>query len=358
VVLECLEPTPEGETAVVFGKGLNPAQARASACLEFIERLNAHRSSFDEVIQSTWLNLDGSVINPEEFCLAPDSQYAPGRSIDWVWGFSLTRGALVQVPANLVYCPYSASGPAVNIAWPDSNGLAAGNCIEEAILHGVLEVIERDAVVINESNRVDPEALGIDGASDALLAAQVDLRRLGFDVSYGLLETDLPVEVFSAFVQSSRHADDCAVAFGCHLDPNIGLARALTESVQLLPPSANHETWLRSESKGRHSRNATRNPSVRLGDFPNLASGDLKQDIEWCVDALSKIGSEVVVVDLSDPSCPFPVVRVLATQLQPVVHDDDLRISPRLFRSHRVDGETCSQSKSPKPDGWPLIGYR
>ena len=62
-----------------------------------------------------------------------------------IWGFSLVRNELVLVPSSLVYYPYM-SRNGVSFMFNDTGGLASGNTLEEAILSGLAEVIERDAL--------------------------------------------------------------------------------------------------------------------------------------------------------------------------------------------------------------------
>ena len=71
------------------------------------------------------------------------------------------------MPANLVFCPYEPPGSGKGIAWMDSNGLAAGNDLEEAVLHGLLEVVERDAIMISEHNRLPPIGMSPPGWGSA-----------------------------------------------------------------------------------------------------------------------------------------------------------------------------------------------
>ena len=58
----------------------------------------------------------------------------------------------VFVPANAVYHPYIPERIA-RLFQSNTNGLASGNILEEAIFHGIMEVVERDAWSIFESKR-------------------------------------------------------------------------------------------------------------------------------------------------------------------------------------------------------------
>ena len=80
--------------------------------------------------------------------------------------------------------------------------------------------------------------------------------------------------------------------------------------------------------------------------------------IETCVEALSRVGSEVIVVDLSLPDIPFPTVRVLATGLQPLLHEGDMRFSRRFFEVPVILGHHCRSADPGRVRIWPIVGYR
>lgn len=355
-VLEYLSPAGSAKDERYFGKGASGGQALASASLEFIERLAAKMHPEDDLIEASHAEVEAEVRDPHLFCLSSEGPFDPGRMIDWVWGYSLTRSRPVLVPANLVFFPYKTGRDEKSIAWTDSNGLASGNNIEEAILHAVLEVVERDAVVIAEYNRLPPAEIRLDARPAGFSPLLEDLEATGFSCSFAAVPTDIPIPVVSAFLRKMNDPENCAVAFGCHLDPSLAVSRALTEAVQLLPPSANHEGWLRSGSPERYA--ARFSPAIPFDDLKSLASSDLKDNIERCVAILNGIGSEVIVVDLSLPDIPFPVVRVLATGLQPLFHQGDMRLSRRFFE---VPVKLGLRAEPRAPDDikiWPLCGYR
>jgi ribosomal protein S12 methylthiotransferase accessory factor len=56
--------------------------------------------------------------------------------------------------------------------------------------------------------------------------------------------------------------------------------------------------------------------SRRLGDFADLASDDLRQDINICKKLAAKRGIEILVLDQTRPDVAFPVVRVVAPGLR------------------------------------------
>lgn len=355
-VLEYLPPPGEPENQRYFGKGATAGQSLASACMEFIERLSAKMKPGDVLLEASYPEVASDARDPVLFSISAEADFEPAKSIDWVWGYSLTRSEPVLVPANLVFFPYEAARGDKYITWTDSNGLASGNNLEEAVLHGILEVVERDAVVIAEYNRLPFAGIKADGLPSEALPILERLEAMGYSCAFRTVPTDIPVHSMAAFLRHNSHPANCSVAFGCHLNPGIAMARALTEAIQLLPPSANHGGWLRSGSPERYAARPSR--EVPFGDLESLASCDLKENIEKCVAILKGIGSEVIVVDLSLPDVPFPVVRVLATGLQPLFHEGDMRLSRRFFEVPIKLGLSVEPRAPADIKIWPFCGYR
>ena len=134
-------------------------------------------------------------VDPGTFALFHESQLVPGfpfRRFDertvlrWVEGVDLIRGKPAWLPAQLVYLPPFPDEPA--IAYSTSSGLAAARSFDEAVLGGLLELVERDAFMLAWSNRLslpllgwgdDPELAAIDGR----LFARTRLRYSAVDAS-------------------------------------------------------------------------------------------------------------------------------------------------------------------------------
>ena len=355
-VLEYLSPAGPAKDERYFGKGASGGQALASACMEFIERLAAKMRPEDALVEASYAEVKAEARDPRLFCLSSEGPFDPGRRIDWIWGYSLTRSQPVLVPANLVFFPYKTGRDEKSIAWTDSNGLASGNNIEEAILHAVLEVVERDAVVIAEYNRLPAAEIRRDARPAGFSPLLEDLEAKGFSCSFAAVPTDIPILVVSAFLRKMNDPENCAVAFGCHLDPSLAISRALTEAVQLLPPSANHEGWLRSGAPERYAARPSR--AIPFNDLISSASTDIRENIDRCVAILKELGSEVIVADLSLPDVPFPAVRVLATGLQPLFHKGDMRLSRRFYEVPVKLGLRAEPRAPADIKIWPLCGYR
>jgi thiazole/oxazole-forming peptide maturase SagD family component len=355
-VLQYLPPQGEPENQRYFGKGATAGQTLASACMEFIERQSAKMKPGDRLLEASFPEVASAARDPILFSISAEADYKPAKRIDWIWGYSLTRSEPVLVPANLVFFPYEADRGEKYITWTDTNGLASGNNLEEAVLHGILEVIERDAVVIAEYNRLPFGGIKADGLSSEALPILEHLEAVGYSCAFRAVPTDISVRAAAAFLRHEGDSANCCVAFGCHLNPGLAMARALTEAIQLLPPSVNHAGWLNSGSPEYYA--APPSQEIPFDDLRNLAVSDLKDNIEKCVAILKDIGSEAIVVDLSLPDIPFPAVRVLATALQPLLHEGDMRLSRRFFEVPIKLGLRSRPLDRSEVRIWPLCGYR
>jgi len=313
------------------GKGLTGRQAFVSAFLELVERFSARRRPDDPVHEAPYEAVRGTAADPHRFLLPSTSQYSPQRPLDWVWGWSLTRPSAVLVPANLVFLPYDPPDKGKRIAGVDSSGLASGNCLEEAILHALFEVIERDTAFIVEYNRLALPDVVLDGVHDQALAAHLETIREA-DIACHIKDArlDLGFPAFGVFIEAAG-ADPpaCAQAYGLHLDTQIALSRAVTEAVQLYPESKNQADWLASGPLDYYRAGSGR--VTRFGEVPDLATDNLRSCVDRCVDLLRQREIEVIVVDLTLPGLSFPTVRVLAPGLQPYTMRRAPRLSERLL---------------------------
>ena len=339
-----------------FGKGISTAQNFASACFEFFERYDAQMRPDDRIQEASFNEVAHAAVHPREFVLAPDSSFRNPAKIDWIWGFSLTRKRCVLVPANLVFLNYAPSSKNKIIAPPDSNGIAAGNNREEAVLHALLEVIERDLVIISEYNRFPVTRIAPGSLPDVCrpILERLQSEDIRAHVFSGL--SDLPFPFIVAMLQYGKDASACTIASGSCLNPTIALERALTEAVQMLPPGFNLEKWQKSGMPQFYMSH--RSNEMSFNELKNLATSDIKKNIEKCVSILSEFGSEVLVVDLSHPDIPFPTVRVLATRLQPVMRRDSMRLSRRFFDVPVKLGLRNKPRRAADVKFWPLCGYK
>ena len=335
------------------GKGKSAEQARVSALAESLERYCGVFDGTESRIRTSFADLGRAAIHPNACMGYSERQYAQRQShnsrghkaywvpepfredveIEWTPLWSLSAKEIRYLPTSFCYYGYRSPDPL--FARADSNGCAAGSVIEEAVLQGLLELIERDAVALWWYNRLRRRAVALETVDDAYVSGLIrhyrDLRRdlWALDVT-----SDFGIPTFAALSKRvDKVEEDIIYGFGAHLDPNVALTRALAElsqSLEAVPSTTGPEStrtyrggadavrwWRTVRASDVSYLMPDREAGVRrLSDFKNLASDDLRQDIVTCRKLAAKQGIEILILDQTRPDVGFPVVRVVAPGLR------------------------------------------
>jgi len=139
-------------TCTHAGKGLTPEQSRLSCIMEAIERYSASYHDIEgRTTVGAYHDIEASAIDPRDFCLPPGVDFSPNRELVWYRGDNLFTRQTVCLPIDFVLMDipdsaYPFAGfESKRLGFFFSNGLAAGTRIEEALVSGICEVVERDA---------------------------------------------------------------------------------------------------------------------------------------------------------------------------------------------------------------------
>jgi YcaO-like protein with predicted kinase domain len=250
----------------------------------------------------------------------------------WIEGFELRSARPMWVPQEAVTldCVLGKRTPVFDIS---SNGLASGNCETEAILHGLCEVIERDAEARWRQSG-GQRRLMLDSVVDPGCVELIErFTAAGVRVVVWDLTSDVGVPVIGCAIledpdQPAWRALGMYQGFGCHPAPEIALARALTEAAQtrLTYIAGARDDFFPFDYERTTDRELlaqiwdelahTPYEPVLFDELPALASaargGDLGDDLVAVMDLLAAAGSEqVIAVDLSHPDLGVPVVKVI-----------------------------------------------
>ena len=146
--------TMPGTSDVIWiysGKGTSVREAKLSAVMECLER-TAALWDVSRVTVSSIETLKNSCRFVDPNCFTEKlTGYSLSRPVAWVWGISILDGQQRLVPAELAFNGYRpAEIPQGFFSISSSNGLAAAFSLEHALLHGIEECIERDAVSVAE----------------------------------------------------------------------------------------------------------------------------------------------------------------------------------------------------------------
>ncbi|MFG1971167.1 TOMM precursor leader peptide-binding protein [Nonomuraea fuscirosea] len=334
------------------GKGRTEVQARVSALCEAIERYSGVWRGEEPVTEAAYADLDPAVaVHPESLLHFSEGQYA-GREewnkdpahrlhlvperfrtdlpVDWSPAWSLTEGRERLVPSGYAWYGH----PDLERHFycvGDSNGNASGNSVEEAVLQGFCELVERDAVALWWYNRARRPAFDLDSLRDPYVDTVREFYQ-GMDRDIWLLDitTDLGIPAFVGVSHRKGHpVEDVIVGFGAHLDPRIAAIRTLTEVNQFLPSVERRDeqgntlyldddvatlAWWKETRLAEQPwlvPDPAQSPRT-LGDYALSGGEDLAADVETCVNRAAAAGVEVVVLDQSRPDLELSVVRVIA----------------------------------------------
>jgi len=325
-VIQAVRPNSRN-LAVSQGKGITKALATVSALMEAIELWHAEepilptrREKIDALEPSLPYALSDLNLSPQQLLHA-------GLCLEWFPARILGSSAITYVPAEYVRLNFT-----VRPTWllpgflASSNGLASGNILEEAIVHGLYEVIERDTLARARSGalqalRIDPRT--IDGSVSRPILEQfwragatVDVDGMVSSTGVACFEVQLSSPSYSTVIKGS----------GCHLDRDVALSRALTEAAQVrlsVIAGARDDIQHRAYTEVRQMRPPARRPgkqgAVSFHTLPTSENDDLGADLAVLVGRVREVAPcPPLVVDLTRPEFALPVVFVVVPQFRMV----------------------------------------
>ncbi|MGH1539463.1 MAG: TOMM precursor leader peptide-binding protein [Arenicella sp.] len=313
-----------------LGKGVSDNQAKSSALGETLERQAAQYTGEEETLFGFATTLPYRAYLPHQLNPFSESQYQEFEQhsgvslkqpqwvkkyyettpLHWVAGWSFSRQETVYFPAAHCFANTPFEDHVYSLY--THNGNAAGNTMEEAILQGAFELIERDAVAIWWYNQIPrPE---IDLAVIPVSLRKVIDATLGPDWHYWVLDISNDIDVLSCVaVGQHKTSGQFVLGFGTHFSPAIACARALTEMYQLIV--------IKDEVTGPFDFNAiTPHPFLfpkrktlkkTQGDFHSEGTLDIKDDINSLMALLDKRDLELCIVSYSRPDICLKTVKVI-----------------------------------------------
>jgi len=325
-----------------YGKGSTAEQGEASALMEAIERYSGIFQGDEIRLTRRFTDFpSGEAIRPNDVLLFSDEQYrrreappteeldptppppAPfdaSAKMEWSPVWSLRDGRFRYLPTSLLYFFYR-GGSDVGFIHADSNGCAAGNTLEEAIVQGFLELVERDSYAIWWYNRLQRPQVDLSGLNDSYVRdLQKQFAETGRRVWMLDITSDLGIPSYVALSHATENAQELIeFGSGSHFDPRIAALRALTELNQFLSLGLTRD---RNEGV----------PPLRLQDHPYLLPNgdppvrpdfgsnfgylDRREQVLACVRLVAREGLDFLVLDQTRPDIGAPVVRVIVPGLR------------------------------------------
>ncbi|MGH6886020.1 MAG: YcaO-like family protein [Geminicoccales bacterium] len=345
--------------SVSQGKGLDLAAAKASGAMEAIETYHAETitlpvklASFGELCYSHHMIKVAGL----PFCAG--SRWRDDLVMLWIEGWDLLSGRPVWLPYELVSTNYTLPLPPGSGCFAaNTNGLASGNSLAEAICHGICELIERDATTLwrlrgdgsRAARAIDPGT--IDDPDCLELLAR--FSQAGVAVRIWDVTSDIEVACFQCLIMGQHvHDADPEFGAGCHPRREVALCRALTEAAQARTTyivgarddlaSELYEDEIRA-GRAREARALFEGPPPAR-DFRAVPSWDaetVEDDVEELLSRLQRVGiRQASFVELTKPAFRLPVARMVIPGLEGAYHESgDYFAGPRALAVLRAEGD-------------------
>jgi ribosomal protein S12 methylthiotransferase accessory factor len=337
-----------------YGKGKQPIQAQVSALCEAIERYAGVFQGDEARIRARLTDLPAPAILPNTIMGFSQQQFAnrpwghcyefnwipepfdDTSEIEWSPVWSLTHNEPRYVATAYCYYNYSQKHQ-IQFTCADSNGCAAGNNKAEAILQGLLELVERDSIALWWYNRLTRPRVDFTNFADPYFQHLHNYYQTRHRDLWVLdITSDFNIPTFVAISRRvDQPAENILLGFGAHFDAQLAILRALTEVNQSLPADG-AELSLSQDSYGYQERDRAEvtwwqlatvqnypyllpDPSAKprtQADYSLYESDDLYSDVMAGVQLMQTKGMETLVLDQTRPDLGLHVVKVMVPGLR------------------------------------------
>lgn len=336
--------------AMGYGRAATFADAEPVAVLEAYERLGGFPNEAPIATGLSYRDIADHAVDPAtlgqytaEQLAHPSSRVdpvTPGTAMDWVWGHDLASGEPMLVPADIGFYQYEYRYKLDRFArrrenaevsrhffHDSSSGCALGSSLEEATLHSLLELTERDAFLLAWHRARPLPVIATSSITDPLSRRLLELiEARGFEPNLlaATQDIDLPV-VWGVAVNRVRPFPATYSAAGSGVDPTSVVRNALWELAQLVTEPVDwdraavermvDDPWLMEKLDDhlrlyalpeRRDRVATvlNGPQVPLaeafpgwpGRFRDAAGGDVRGALEYVAGLFGSAGLDRIVV--------------------------------------------------------------
>ena len=317
--------------AVEGGKGLTMEAAFTSAAMEAIERYVAEMEPVIEERATIAEVAERLPLQAERFPMFRYASVSHERRYLWTRTQDLRSGDWFLVPSELVNLPATEGKVPFGHPWAaSSNGLASGNHLPEAVCAALYEVIERDATWcwqnahLKGTPRLVVDPATIHGPAIAGLLATLD--DAGIDAQIVWCPTDVGVPSCLAYIIDRERGIGTYKGYGCHLDPESAMIRAVTEAVQsrtIFVAGARDDVLRATYDAVKRSDVLSaiefkrKFQLISATDIPNRATSSFHGDIAVMVDLLAQAGFDCVLMrELNGAPFHSSVARVIIPGLE------------------------------------------
>ncbi len=322
--------------SVSQGKGTSLLAAKVSASMEAIELYHAENIEKPLIFtsHSALINSDLDVVSIRHLARSREHTFNPHIRRPWIEAHCVHKNSSVYVPFEIL--DLNTTGDTLGNYGAfivDSNGLAAGNSCDEAVLHGLYECIERDAIALwscaPASHKIE-SFVDIETLDDPICGVYIDkIRNAGLQTYIWNAVSDIGIPTFVCLICCPHNQVRPGFGSGTHLNKGVALLKAVTEAAQsrltFISGARDDQTkalYHKQMQKSEANSYALMRPNNQAGlNYQHITSPQISapsdQDINIICKSLSLCGvNTILTVDLTKPEINIPVVRVLVPGLE------------------------------------------
>jgi len=333
-----------GLNTVTSGKGVTVQAARVSALMEAIERTWCEPVTAAPPLVCSYRELrraEVPVLDPRRLILRRGHTWTEDAPLAWWPVRELRSDTEVLIPALSLFVPHP---PEHGMFRSNTIGLASGNSPQEALLHGLLELVEHDCTAFGETLRRGSliRLASLPGEAFELIER---FQRAGIHVQLFSYSNAIGVPTVFATAEDTHSEDGLLIngGAGCHPDPTVALMRALTEAAQSrLNIISGAREDLNGQAYRRHtSYDAMREmlrswsagrPEMDFAELHSHAAPTVEGNLDQVLAGLQQAGlSLVFAAELAPSDLPFSVTKAIVPGIENY-HNDKARLGTRLHR--------------------------
>ncbi len=300
-----------------MGKGSSPEQAKASACMELAERYSffSFKKNDSNFVVGDYetMRQQGYPVMAIQYLIdsVHDTQTSPetleklldGIPMQWTWATNLSKNEEVLIPFSWFY--------AIN----EFNGPSAGNTYEEAAIQGICEIVERHVCSVVNHEKLMTPLIDPDSVQDPVARRLIDkFSENGIELYLNDFSLDTGICTVGALaIDPSTFPDSSEIVFTAGTTPGAEKAviRAITEVAQLAGDFNSNSNYVASGLPKPLSMEEVEyitNPGkhTTIGEMYNIADDNIKVEVQNCIAALSKIGMDVFMIDVTHDDLQIP----------------------------------------------------
>lgn len=332
------------------GTGINEEECLVRALVEGLERYCAGSGTEEQVIFASANELGNRALDLEAIPICSRTELSHPRCplvlpdkknpIRWIQGISLLDGGVVYLPAVMVFLYAGFVNRAERICVPISTGCAGHTSYERALLNGILEVVERDAISLVWLQKMPLSKIKIDIVPEALAffwdRYQRSSKNLG--ITFFDATTDLGIPTVYGLQVAPGANLTTMVACSSTFDPCVALSKVIRDMAACnvgfrsqRPAPQNPEDCEEVFQGARYMASPERFGAFnfltnsqgckRLSEMPAMKESDDRSELRLILELFRRKGVNVYAVDLTTDEamrCGIRVVRVIIPELLPL----------------------------------------